>query len=152
MNEGKASHTDLVTPRWLEIGHKNPDCPASSGTKTAPHIPGRLFENVKLCPHSNEEDRTICGTWTLIEIQAALHNGYIIKDITEMHIYPETSQDIFRDYIDTFFKIKIANSGWPSGVDQDDYLETLASQGVHLDRTSIQNNPGLRTVAKLGES
>mmetsp|Transcript_12651 Transcript_12651/g.16301 ORF Transcript_12651/g.16301 Transcript_12651/m.16301 type:complete len:1243 (-) Transcript_12651:1394-5122(-) len=46
------------------------------------------------------------GTWTSVELQKAVRLGYHITDIYEQHHFPRSSNDLFRDYITTFFNIK----------------------------------------------
>ena len=103
--------------------------------------------------HSDSE-RAIQGTWCSVELEKALEKGYQIVQIHEVWHFPETSDDLFKDYIDTFLKIKQEASGYPkdSVTEEqkqhyvDEYLE---KSGIHLDHHKIEYNPGLRALAKL---
>ncbi|CAB3995104.1 DNA polymerase [Paramuricea clavata] len=105
-----------------------------------------------------DRERAIQGTWCSVELEKALEKalekGYQIVQIHEVWHFPETSDDLFKDYIDTFLKIKQEASGYPKDCvtkEQrqhyvDEYLEKL---GIHLDPQKIEYNPGLRALAKL---
>ena len=105
------------------------------------------------CDHSDSEI-AIQGTWCSVDLEKALEKGYQIVQIHEVWHFPETSDDLFKDYIDTFLKIKQEASGYPkdSVTEEqkqhyvDEYLE---KSGFHLDPHKIEYNPGLRALAKL---
>ncbi|CAB3991126.1 DNA polymerase, partial [Paramuricea clavata] len=105
------------------------------------------------CDHADRE-RAIQGTWCSVELEKALEKSYQIVRIHEVWHFPETSDDLFKDYIDTFLKIKQEASGYPkdSVTEEqkrhyvDEYLE---KSGIHLDPHKIEYNPGLRALAKL---
>ena len=65
----------------------------------------------------------ISGTWTHVELQKAVSVGYVITTVYEQHHFPNTSSNLFTEYIDTFFELK--------------------------NKAEQENNPGLKTVAKL---
>lgn len=63
-------------------------------------------------------------------------------------------EKLFNGYVNTFLKIKIQASGYPTGVlsdtDKDAYIrEIWEKEGIALDKDEIINNPALRTLAKL---
>ena len=64
------------------------------------------------CTHSDKE-RAIQGTWCSVELDKALEKGYRILQLHEVWRFPETSDKLFKDYIDTFLKIKQEASGYP---------------------------------------
>ena len=61
---------------------------------------------------------------------------------------------MFKDYIDTFLKIKQEASGYPKDrvteQQKQQYVnEYFEVEGIRLDRAKIEHNPGLRALAKL---
>ncbi|CAB4011071.1 DNA polymerase [Paramuricea clavata] len=106
------------------------------------------------CDHSDSE-RAIQGTtWCRVELEKALEKGYQIVQIHEVWHFPETSDDLFKDYIDTFLKIKQEESGYQKDCVTEEqkqhYVdEYLEKSGIHLDPHKIEYNPGLRALAKL---
>ena len=105
------------------------------------------------CTHSDCE-RAIQGTWCSVELEKALEKGYRILQIHEVWHFPETSDELFKEYVDTFLKIKQEASGYPKECvteEQkqryvDEYYEVM---GIRLDPNKIEYNPGLRALAKL---
>jgi hypothetical protein len=80
--------------------------------------------------------------------------GYRLDQIYEVWHFPQTSQNLFRSYIDTFLKIKQEASGFPDGCEtpeqQQDYIqEILQREGIQMDPANIEKNPVRRTIAKL---
>ena len=57
------------------------------------------------CHHSDAE-RTLHGTWVTLELEKALEKGYKLVRIDEVWHFPERTDGLFKDYIDTFLKIK----------------------------------------------
>jgi hypothetical protein len=72
----------------------------------------------------------------------------------EVWHFPETSDKLFKDYVNTFLKIKQESSGYPKNCvteEQkqqyvDEYLEV---EGIQLDREKIEHNPGMHALSKL---
>ena len=105
------------------------------------------------CTHSDAE-RAIRGTWCTIELEKALEKGYRLLQIHEVWHFPQKSDTLFKEYIDTFAKIKLEASGYPKNCVTDEqkqaYMDDiLEHQGIQLDPTRIVYNPGLRALAKL---
>ncbi|XP_074596429.1 uncharacterized protein LOC141857628 [Brevipalpus obovatus] len=105
------------------------------------------------CAH-NEKDRSLVGTWTTVELQAALVHGYRILDIFEVLHYKESSSTIFSGYIDKFLKIKHESSGWPQwctdeGSKERFIQDVMDREDIKLDESNIMKNPALRFIAKL---
>jgi hypothetical protein len=115
----------------------------------------------KPCQHSDEE-RSLTGTWVTDELKKALEKGYVVQRIYEVWHFDETEQydpktktgGLFTNYVNTFLKMKQEASGWPEWCQSEndkwryirDYHE---KEGILLDYNNIQNNPGLRALAKL---
>ena len=106
----------------------------------------------KICKHS-PYDRALLGSWTTIEVQKAVKLGYEILEIYEIWHFEETTDTLFKEYVDYFVKRKTEASGFPSGIasqiDKDNYInEFEKSEGIKLDSEKIEKNPGLRQLAK----
>ncbi|XP_062615550.1 uncharacterized protein LOC134277248 [Saccostrea cucullata] len=105
------------------------------------------------CQHTDRE-RSLTGTWVTCELHKALDMGYTLEGIYEVWHFKESSQDLFKDYINTFLKIKQEASGFPpdcttSEQEQDYIRQIYDKEGFMMDRISIEKNPVRRTIAKL---
>ena len=105
------------------------------------------------CQHTDEE-RSLEGTFVSVELEKAIEKGYQVLGIQEIWYFEEQSDDLFRQYIDTFLKLKQENSGWPDWCvkeeDRQRYIrEYFDREGVMLSYYHVQRNPGLRSLAKL---
>ena len=105
------------------------------------------------CTHSDAE-RAIQGTWCSVELMKALEKGYRIIQMHEVWHFPQKSDTLFKEYIDTFEKIKLEASGYPKDCVTDEQKQRyvndiLENQGIQLDPTKINYNSGLRALAKL---
>ena len=108
------------------------------------------------CCHTTEE-RTLRGTWTTPEIVKAEQKSYTIVKIYEVwHFSPQQQREgLFRQYVNTFLKLKQKASGWPAEVGDDpekrqDYIANyLRHENIQLDPEKIEKNAGKRTTAKL---
>ena len=110
-------------------------------------------KNQNPCTHTDQE-RAIRGTWCHVEVMKAIEKGYVVLNLHEVWHWEETSDELFKEYVDTFLKIKQEASGYPKDcvTDEqkqryiDDYYE---HEGIRLDPDKIEYNPGLRYLAKL---
>ncbi|CAB4015323.1 DNA polymerase [Paramuricea clavata] len=98
------------------------------------------------CHHSDAE-RTLHGTWVTLELEKALGKGYELMRVDEVWHFPEHTDGLFKDYIDTFLKIKQEASGFPPECDTDEkkgkYIaDYAAKEGIQLDPRQIVKNPG----------
>ena len=113
------------------------------------------------CPHADEEERALTGTWVTLEIDKALSLGYVVLekyeawDFEEFTKYDPASGDggLLSGYIKTFVALKQEASGYPDGVvtdeDKDRYVADYeAAEGIKLDKTKIERNNALRTLCK----
>ena len=113
------------------------------------------------CTHS-DNSRALSGTSVSVELQAAVRKGYQILKFYEAWQYDETtvydpisgSGGLFAQYMNTFMKLKMEASGYPSHCKTDDdkrsYIERVRQQdGITLDPDNIAFNAGRRAVAKL---
>ena len=109
--------------------------------------------NQNLCTHSSAE-QAIQGTWCSVELMKALEKGYQILQLHEVWHFPDTSDELFADYINTLLNIKQEASGYPKNCvteeQKQQYIEEyFEREGIHLDPNKIEKNPGLRALAKL---
>jgi hypothetical protein len=105
------------------------------------------------CTHT-EEERAIQGTWTSVELQKAIEKGYRVLRVHEVWHFQQQSSELFKDYVDTFLKIKQESSGYPSECVTDEQRREYIQQyfeheGINLDPDKIERNSGLRALAKL---
>ena len=94
------------------------------------------------------------GTRCTVEVMKALEKGYQILQIHEVWRFPQKTTTLFKEYLDTFAKIKLEASGYPKNCVTDEQKQAyvndiLENQGIQLDPAKIAYNPGLRALAKL---
>ena len=97
-----------------------------------------VLERSSRCSHTDAE-RALTGTWCTIELEEAIAQGYDVLQVHEIWHFPQTSTQLFAQYIITFLKIKQEADGWPAyvGTDelkQQEYLTNyLEHESVQLD-------------------
>jgi DNA polymerase type B, organellar and viral len=102
------------------------------------------------CNHTDAE-RALHGTFTTIEIKEALKRNYKILDVVEFWKYEKTN-DLFNNFITTFLKEKIKNSGWGEVETESEKLKffnDLKKEGIELQEDEIVDNPTMRFISKL---
>ena len=109
--------------------------------------------NQNPCNHSDSE-RAIQGTWCSVELEKTLEKGYVTQKIHEVWHFPQQSDELFKDYIITFLKIKQEASGYPKNCTTEEqrhrYVEEYYErEGICLDLCKIKHNSGLRALTKL---
>ena len=109
--------------------------------------------NQNPCTHS-EQERAILGTWCHVELMKAIEKGYKILKIHEVWHFPVHTDELFKEYVNTFLKIKQEASGYPKDCVTDEqkqrYIdEYYEHEGIRLDPEKIEYNPGLCSLAKL---
>ena len=109
--------------------------------------------NKSTCTHS-EQERSILGTWCHVELMEAIEKGYQILKIHEVWHFPVRTGELFKEYVDTFLKIKQEASGYPKDCVTEEqkqaYIdEYYEHEGIRLEPEKIEHNPGLRSLAKL---
>jgi hypothetical protein len=75
-------------------------------------------------------------------LEKALEKGYTILRMHDVWHFPETSDKLFKDYVNTLLKIKQESSGYPKNCvteeQKQQYVnEYLAVEGIQLDREKI---------------
>ena len=111
-----------------------------------------LFGLCRTCMESEnpckctDVDRTIHGTFCTPGLQKVVEFGYEILKIYEVYHWYQTTQydptsksgGLFAGYMNTFLKIKQEPSGWPSGIDHDQYIQdALVKEGSCTGESSI---------------
>ena len=149
----------VLPPRGLHI----PLLPSHINDKLMFVLCRTCAENGKggRCRHS-ANGRALTGTWVSIELQYAVRKGYEILQFYEAWQYDETtvydpisgSGGLFARYMNTFMKLKMEASGYPSSCktedDKRDYIERVrVHEGISLNPQNIEFNAGRRAVAKL---
>ena len=94
------------------------------------------------------------GTWTTVELIKAFDKGYIIDKIYEVWHFEDSSIDLFKSYIQKFLKIKTEAGGWSKWCKTEEQKQAYLNlfnewHGFELYATKIEDNPGLKNVAKL---
>ena len=83
-------------------------------------------ENKSICNHS-VGDRSLSGTWVSVELEKAVQIGYTLLKVHEVWQYHTVTKydpitcdgGLFAQYMNTFMKIKMEASGYPSHCDTD---------------------------------
>jgi len=141
----------ILPPRGLY----HPVLPYRSGGKLKFPLCRKCADNMCTSPcQCTIEERAITGTYCTPEIMKALEKGYTILKIYEVYHWKNSSNEIFKSYVNAFLRIKQENSGDPDWVqteeDQENYIRLYKeAEGIDLRKDHIQHNPGLRTVSKL---
>ena len=107
-------------------------------------------EKCNSCSHDDKE-RALLGTWTTDEVSKAVEKGYLIKKIYEAGLFREKSNNLFKEYVKGFMKIKLETSPWKDDFETiQDYTAAIKScLDIHLDPENVATNPGKRAVAKI---
>ncbi|XP_055999674.1 uncharacterized protein LOC130047925 [Ostrea edulis] len=105
------------------------------------------------CQHTDSQ-RSLTGSWVTTELHKALDLGYRLDRIYEVWHFENSSQDLFRSYIDTFLKIKQEASGFPdhcqTSEQKQSYIDEIRRrEGIFMNLLDIEKNPVRRTIAKL---
>ena len=113
-----------------------------------------FLERTPVCTHTDSEHQLV-GTWCTPELLKAIEKGYTVICVHEVWHFLTTCRGLFKEYVNTWLKIKEEASGWPSDVGDDplkrerhldDYRD---KEGIEMDPEKIEKNPGLRTLAKM---
>ena len=111
-----------------------------------------VSKSMKKCSHSDDE-RSFIGTWCTNELNVAIQKGYKIQKIYEVWNFKFRSNELFKDYVRKFMKIKMESSELKTGEgctykSVDEYRSIVESKlGIVLGK--IKFNPGMRAIAKL---
>ena len=112
-----------------------------------------LHHKTWLCHHEDDQ-RALTGTWYTSELDKAVEQGYTVLAIHEVWHFAEQQVGLFKDYVNTWLKIKTKASGWAMGCDTEEqrqaYIDNFRTrEGIDLEYHKIKHNPGLRSLAKM---
>ena len=114
-----------------------------------------MLQRVHYCTHTDVQ-RMLRGTWCTPEIEKAIEKGYTLIKIHEVWHFPQQQRQtgLFKDYVNTWLKIKQEASGWPSWCetleDKRNYIINYQQkEGIRLDIGQIEKNAGRKATAKL---
>ena len=87
-------------------------------------------------------------------VDEAIEKGYEVLEIHEVWHWEQTTDELFKGYVDTFLKLKQEANGYPKHCVTDEqkqqYIdEYYEHEGIRLDPNKIEYNPGLRALAKF---
>ena len=105
------------------------------------------------CKHS-DKNRQYVQTCTHIELNEALDAGYQVKRIFHVLQYDQFDDNIFKEYVREFFKIKLEASGFDNDIDTEEKQEQFLQEcekifGIKVDKANMNYNAALRTLAKI---
>lgn len=96
------------------------------------------------------------GTWTTIEVLKAVAVGYVIDEIYEVVHFTQRSDDLFKEYVKKFLKIKQQAAGWSklgcsTDEEKEEYIRVYSKeQQIDLELDAIGDyNAGLYFISKL---
>ncbi len=131
----------LIPPKSLY----HPVLPISSNGKLLFPLCGKcgVDRSTDPCQHSDDQ-RTITGTWFTEEIKLAVEKGYRVTKIYQVMHFLQRSKDLFRGYVQTFYKLKLIASGLPKSLKSDEEImgflqEVYEKNGFYLTREDFSN-------------
>jgi hypothetical protein len=96
------------------------------------------------CKHSDEA-RCFTGFWCTNEINKAIEKGYQIIEIYEAWHFENKSNDLWKEYITKFMKIKLETSEFHCS--EEEYRNKARKLEIELG--NLEYNPGLRFISKI---
>lgn len=117
---------------------------------------------LRVCPHTTDKDRTWAEAYTHLELNKALTMGYVVTEVYEVHHWRRWAhkdglgieRPLFTGYINAFIKMKLEASGWPEQCrtpeEKQRFIDQCRQQdGIDLDPTELDKgpNPALRQIA-----
>ena len=90
------------------------------------------------------------GTWYTPEIMKSLEMGYQLWSVDEVCHFPQRQTALFRDYINTWLKIK-EEASWTGKPEEKaaSIKAYYANEGILLETDKMEYNLGLRSVVKI---
>ena len=102
----------------------------------------------RVCYHSCQE-RAFIGTWCTNELHKALEKGYKILKVYEAWHYEKTSCEIFKEYVNSFIKLKIDSSPMNFGEGEEASFRKKVLDKLGVELGELVPNPGKRGISKL---
>ncbi len=106
------------------------------------------------CNHTERERAITHGVYCTPEIVRALEFGYQIVDVDTVWHWEKRSDQLFREFLLKWMRMKIVNSGFPptcrSEQERRTYLDTQNEfYGLDIQMEEVQKNQTMRTLAKF---
>ena len=104
------------------------------------------------CNHSDSE-RSFIGTWCTNEVEMAIEKGYEVQKVYEVWHFNKSSENLFKEYVRKFIKIKMESSPLTVGPDCKyktiDHFKKVVKDKLDIELGEIKHNPGMRAIAKM---
>jgi hypothetical protein len=106
------------------------------------------------CEHG-ENERSLTDTWFSEELKLAVEKGYRVTKVYQVMHFMEKSKELFKRYVQNFYKLKLMASGLPKSLLNEEEVETFLQEvheksGFKLTREDFSNpNPARRWLTKI---
>ena len=101
------------------------------------------------CRHS-ENERAFIGTWTTDELNMALKKDYTILKIYEVLHFERSSDDLFKDYIKKFMKLKLESTKYNFKDGKEELMfRNKIKKNLDIELGELCENEGLRAISKM---
>ena len=113
-------------------------------------------DNRQKCNHRSPKSKHFTSTWTILDINKALQENYIVIDIHEIHFFPET-KFLLQNFVQCLTSFRLKNSGGldhlTSEEEKQNYCERHNSNMnlppcFALTRSNVKNNPSQKLFFK----
>ena len=105
--------------------------------------------NQSKCEHT-ESQRSFIGTFTTDEVSKAVDKGYKVIKVYEVWHFAKTSDDLFKEYIRRFMKIKLESSKYDFKTKEEEAIfKAKIKDSLDINVEKFEYNAGLRSIAKL---
>ena len=105
--------------------------------------------NQSKCKHT-ESQRSFIGTFTTDEVSKAVDKGYKVIEVYEVWHFAKTSDDLFKEYIIRFMKIKLESSKYDFKTKEEETIfKAKIKDSLDINVEKFEYNAGLRSIAKL---
>ena len=141
----KEFHQKEILDKLQQAQYGCMKCLVSVPLQKYPPLPMRL--NGKLCFPCGY----LLGTWTIPELFFAIKFCDVrLLQLYSCISYTKGSDEIWRNYILKWMRMKMECSGVPQGQSIEEYTEkAFNAYGIQLRKENIADNPGKRMIAKL---
>ena len=145
-----AVQAKILAPKSIYL----PLLPYLSGDKLKFPLCAKCVDSMSLkkCKHKDSE-RALVSTWTSVEIEFAVAQGYKVLKVYEFFVYEKTAP-LFKRFYTKLARIKLEAEGFPEEVvtaeEKQAYVDELnkAMPGLMLKAENVVKNPGRRAFAK----
>ena len=105
--------------------------------------------NQSKCKHT-ESQRSFIGTFTTDEVSKAVDKGYKVIEVYEVWHFAKTSDDLFKEYIRRFMKIKLESSKYDFKTKEEEAIfKAKIKDSLDINVEKFEYNAGLRSISKL---